>query len=404
MINKNRFVIKHLMDIERAYGWLGAWAYDSLKIAPSFSFDKAALELKKPGGMIVFPDDMGKDFDGFDDFKAKVDYFFKNDWKVFINSSCLKKMLLAKYKSPNYLAGEDVRTSYTPRKGKFNANFTSSSYTVSIYGVDYAALRLFAIEFCKAFNQETIMFVNYSYNKLAQIYIADRSIKPAEPEPPKPEPESPKPKPEKLSEIKYFSPDGLTSMPTGSSRQKENFFRGCLENNQKFSCEPFRYFVTEKFEVVEGIDPTQYRSDWKVTGIMVFPSGTNSSDFNPEILANWLKNYLQASGSEELFFGGRITAKDEETDMLYGAFSIGNFFSGSYVDEHGFFFDEGSICIALHKTNLWSIAQELITTFKQKGVLLKYYDHGRDYKNGIYRDNDKYMCRNLALFGEQENN
>lgn len=206
-----------------------------------------------------------------------------------------------------------------------------------------------------------------------------------------------------VKEIKYFSSNGVRSIPNAPGIVKGGFFLDCMNNSKKFKSENYQYFINENFELFDAIRPEQYGlSDYR-GGVLIFSTDVNSLDLSKNKLLNWFNKKIKSVGNK--FFSkskltkiiGKFnnidkTIGDEKIDDVIGAFSIGNFFSGRYIGDNGKVFDEKSLSIEINgisSKGLIYVAEEIAINFNQEAVLVKDFNKNKIYlvdkdKNGSY--------------------
>lgn len=210
-----------------------------------------------------------------------------------------------------------------------------------------------------------------------------------------------------ISEIKYFSTDGRTSVPNGHVIQKGGFLSECHDNKEKFKTENYQYFIDNSLNIVEAIPPNQYgMADYR-GGVVLFSNDVNSVDVSRYRILNWAKRKFK-SHSFRFFSKSRlnkvITNFNQDDKMLdkvgvedyIGAFSIGNFFSGRYIGDNKKVFDEKSLSIEINgmsSKGLIYLAEEFAMEFEQEIVLVKDLNKNKYFlvhqdRNGSYDVND----------------
>jgi hypothetical protein len=189
-----------------------------------------------------------------------------------------------------------------------------------------------------------------------------------------------------ITEVKYFSTDGRKTIPNGHPIQKGGFIRECELNKRKFKSNNYQYLITENFKIVEGIHDEQYGLFDYRGGIITFSTDINSVELSKNKIYNWLlkkgttllnrffsksklSNIIRNfNDTEDKQLGG------ENIEDYIGAFSIGNFFSGRYLDDKGKVYDEKSLSIEVNgisSKGLIFLAEEIAREFKQETVLVK---------------------------------
>jgi hypothetical protein len=191
-----------------------------------------------------------------------------------------------------------------------------------------------------------------------------------------------------IKEIKYFSNDGNNKLPNGHPFQKGWYLKECLDNSNKFKKYNNQYLIKENFELVEAIHNKQYSLYDYRGGIIVFSTDINSKTLNPNKILNWFeskgKTYLNRFFSKSKINnlvtkfnddkGEKKMLGDEEITDYIGAFSIGNFFSGRYLDDNGDIFDEKSLSLEINgmsSKGLIYFAELIAKEFNQETVLVK---------------------------------
>jgi hypothetical protein len=196
-----------------------------------------------------------------------------------------------------------------------------------------------------------------------------------------------------IKEIKYFSPDGRNTLPNGSIYQKGGFLNECRINKESFSENNYQYFIDSKFIitesnilVTEAVHQNQYGLFDYRGGIIIFSTDVNSLILDKNKLINWLKNKILTL-KNRLFtrkkLGNIISKfnlnknkkiKEKQIEDYIGAFSIGNFFKGTYISDNEKQFNEKSLSIEINGISteaLIYLAEEIAIDFKQETVLVK---------------------------------
>lgn len=190
----------------------------------------------------------------------------------------------------------------------------------------------------------------------------------------------------KITEIKYFSPDGRKTIPNGHPYQKGGFFMECKANLAKFKTENYQYLIGETYGIVEAIHHNQYGLFNYRGGILTFSTDVNSLELSDIKIYNWFKKTYKSIINK--FFSKskldsvvdrfkKIEKKKlglEDVDDYIGAFSIGNFFTGRYIDDKGKIFNESSLSIEINgisSNGLIYLAEEIAREFQQETFLVK---------------------------------
>ncbi len=189
----------------------------------------------------------------------------------------------------------------------------------------------------------------------------------------------------KITEIKYFSPDGRNSVPNSHILHKGGFFKECKDNSEKFTTENYQYLINDNLDIVEAVDSTQYgMSDYR-GGIIIFSTDVNSLDINTNRILNWVKKKFK-SLKIRFFSKSKLTkvinkfnqddkrVGDIDVEDHIGAFSIGNFFYGRYFSDNKKVFDENSLSIEINgisSEGLIYLGEEIAMEFEQEKVLVK---------------------------------
>jgi hypothetical protein len=190
----------------------------------------------------------------------------------------------------------------------------------------------------------------------------------------------------KITEIKYFSPDGRKTIPNGHPYQKGFFIKECKDNLTKFKTENYQYLIGENLEIVEAVHDQQYGLYDYRGGIITFSTEINSLEISDVKIINWFKKKYK-SIVNKFFSKSKLNSvinrfnsiedkklgKDNIDDYI-GAFSIGNFFSGRYIGDNGKVFDESSLSIEINgisSKGLIYLAEEIAREFQQETVLVK---------------------------------
>lgn len=189
-----------------------------------------------------------------------------------------------------------------------------------------------------------------------------------------------------IKEIKYFSPDGLKTVPNGHYIQKGGFIKECIDNSKKFKTENYQFLINERLEIVEAIHGQQYGLSEYRGGIITFSTDVNSLEISDNKIINWFKKTYK-SLINRFFSKSKLgsvinkfnSAEDKKlgldtVDDYIGAFSIGNFFSGRYIGDNQKMFNETSLTIEINgisSQGLIYLAEKIAIEFNQETVLVK---------------------------------
>jgi len=206
-------------------------------------------------------------------------------------------------------------------------------------------------------------------------------------------------------EIKYFSTDGSNKLPNGVYIQKGMYITECTKNKENFNEYNNQYLISNDLELVEAIHKNQYSLSEYKGGIIVFSVDVNSVNISKNKLVNWFKKKIKS-------YKNKIFSKKQLTDIIrkfnsdkdktidkeaindkIGAFSIGNFFLGRYIDDAGNLFDEKSMSLEINgitSNALIYLAEEIAKNFEQETVLVKDLNKNKIYlvdsdKSGSYK-------------------
>ncbi len=189
-----------------------------------------------------------------------------------------------------------------------------------------------------------------------------------------------------IIEIEHFSPTQTRSIPSGHGIHKSGFLKECKDNSEKFILGNAQFLISSDFHIIEAIHPNQYGlSDYR-GGIITFSTDINAIDINKGKISSFFNKKIKSLGNR-LFakkkIGQTINKFNQSTDKeingnkvndYIGAFSIGNFFQGKYIDDKGRVFNEKSLTIEINGVSSEGIiflAQEIAREFKQETVLVK---------------------------------
>lgn len=189
----------------------------------------------------------------------------------------------------------------------------------------------------------------------------------------------------RITEVKHFHREGKT-LPNGHGIQRGGFFKECKDNNNKFKINNNQYLINETYNIIEGIHSEQYGLYNYRGGIIIFSTDINSLVLTDNKLLNWLlqkgKTFLQRLFSKSKLnniinrFNSnneKVLGSDKIEDYI-GAFSIGNFFSGRYVDDNNNIYNEKSLSLEVNgisSSGLIYLAEEIARDFIQETVLVK---------------------------------
>jgi hypothetical protein len=183
-----------------------------------------------------------------------------------------------------------------------------------------------------------------------------------------------------IKEIKYLSTDGRKNIPNGHFLEKAGFIKECTDNSNSFITDNHQYILNKDFSIIEGIHGNQYGLFNYRGGIIIFSTDVNSIELNDNILFNWINKKIKTY-SNRFFRKSKLRNvikkfnKDKENEDDYiGAFSIGNFFPGSYIGDNGKFYNENSLSIEINgisSEGLIYFAEDIAKEFNQETVLVK---------------------------------
>ena len=188
-----------------------------------------------------------------------------------------------------------------------------------------------------------------------------------------------------ISEIKYFSPDGIKKIPNGHPLQKGGFIKECVENSKRFKTGNNQYLINEDMTISEAVHPNQYGLMDYRGGIIIFSTEVNSLDVSEVKVFNFIAKKLK-SIRNRIFSKSKLNKviknfndaekmlSDEPIEDYIGAFSIGNFFSGRYIGDNEKVFNERSLSIEINGIStkgLMFLAEEIAKEFDQETVLVK---------------------------------
>lgn len=167
----------------------------------------------------------------------------------------------------------------------------------------------------------------------------------------------------KVNEIQYFHPEGK-KMPNGSHYTRGGFLHEC-------------YLNANAFHLDEGVHPEQYGLAKYRGGVIVFSTDINAVDLDERPFINKIKQIIETI-KQRLTRGKKIHQTifkhNKENKEFIGAYSVGNFFHGRYIDDKGTKFDEKSLCIEVNgisSKTLLRLAEMICEEFKQQTVLVK---------------------------------
>jgi len=141
-----------------------------LKVAKSL-FSYTEEDLGESGGMIVCSTDVNSNAE------SGILGFLKGKWETFLNrlfrSRKVKDTItnFKEYKDlygVGYSQGNLFKGSYFDRKS--NKTFNEKSFSVDIRGLPIDMVKDLAVEMCKRFNQQSVLFVNHENNRASLIY------------------------------------------------------------------------------------------------------------------------------------------------------------------------------------------------------------------------------------------
>lgn len=177
----------------------------------------------------------------------------------------------------------------------------------------------------------------------------------------------------KISEVNYFHPAGLKTIPNGHPIQKGGFFKECRDNKNKFKVNNNHYVIKELFQLVPAIDSKENVLSDCSGGIVLLPTSEHSLERTYNKLFDWIME--QGKTLVHRFFTKAIRTHGGGTsDGFIGALSIGYFFSGKYVADNEMIFDENAVSIEVNgisSQGLVYLATEIAREFNQKTVLVK---------------------------------
>lgn len=164
-------------------------------------------------------------------------------------------------------------------------------------------------------------------------------------------------------QIKHFHPNGKT-MPNGSHIQRGGFSLECRNNATKFILD-------------EKVHPVQYGLKEYRGGIIVFSTEVNALEFSKSRIKNKIMKVLATFGQRlrrKSIIRKVIDRMNRTQEEQIGAYSIGNLFSGRYIDDNGQHYDESSLALeinGLSSKSLLRLGEELARAFHQQTVLIK---------------------------------
>ena len=173
-------------------------------------------------------------------------------------------------------------------------------------------------------------------------------------------------------QIKHFHPRG-ESMPNGSNIQKGGFALECRRNADKFMLDENVHPIQYGLKQYRGgiIHPDQRE------GVIVLSTEVNALEFSTSRIKNKILKTIATFGQRLRRKGiirkviDRMNRTQEEQ---IGAYSIGNLFSGRYIDDNGQHYDESSLALeinGLSSKSLLRLGEELARAFHQQTVLVK---------------------------------
>lgn len=189
----------------------------------------------------------------------------------------------------------------------------------------------------------------------------------------------------KIKEVRYFHPKNEPFPAGGHPFHKGAYFSECYRNQKSFKEYNNQYYIDKHFNLIrisEGMHDIQYNLPDYSGGIIVFSTDVNSVQLSNSKLKNWIKQKLKTM-KQRLFSKPMITKllqnhnkdfPDKDDPNRVGSFSIGNFFSGRYIDDHNNVYNENSTSIELNGITsdaLFVIAEEIANEFYQETVLVK---------------------------------
>lgn len=191
-------------------------------------------------------------------------------------------------------------------------------------------------------------------------------------------------------EIRYFHPEGKR-MPNGSHYQRGGFINECRQNINSFTLD-------------EGVHDKQYGLSKYRGGIIVFSTDVNAVELDRNKILNKIKQIITTYKNRfkrDSIIHGIINKFNEKGTESIGAYSVGNFFNGRYVGDHGEMFNEKSLAVeinGLSSESLLSIAEMIAKEFMQETVLVKDLN-----KNKIYIADSIPIPNNTTLDSELKN-
>lgn len=172
-------------------------------------------------------------------------------------------------------------------------------------------------------------------------------------------------------EIKYFHPTGK-QMPNGSHFSRGGFLHECAINEKAF-------------EYDESVHGEQYGLAKYRGGLIIFSTDINAVKLSKNAIVNKIKQFI-ATLNQRLTAGKKVHKTifkyNQSNEEYIGAYSLGNFFKGNYIDDSGNRYSEKSLCLEVNgisSKTLLKLAEMLCEEFKQETVLVKDLN-----KNKIY--------------------
>ena len=145
-------------------------SFGLLKIAKMLS-SYTEEEFSEPGGMIVCSTDVNSNAN------RGILGFLKGKWETYLNrffkSQKVKETIqnFNDYKDlygVGYSEGNLFKGSYYDRKT--GVTFNEKSFSVDLRGLPVDIVKKLAVEMCKKFNQQSVLFVNHENNRSSLIY------------------------------------------------------------------------------------------------------------------------------------------------------------------------------------------------------------------------------------------
>lgn len=195
-------------------------------------------------------------------------------------------------------------------------------------------------------------------------------------------------------EVKYFHPEGR-NMPNGSHYQRGGYIQECKQNINSFILD-------------EGVHNKQYGMSEYRGGIIVFSTDVNAIELDRNKLLNKIKQII-TTYKNRLNRGSiiqNIVNKFNDKGGEYiGAYSVGNFFKGKYVDDNGEMYNEKSLAVeinGLSSDSLLSVAEMFAQEFMQETVLVKDLNKNKIYTaDAIPMPNDTTLDNELNKVNTQ---